>query len=269
MPLDLTRPEGKKIYLYAIQSEKIAPLTIGTFNHHLTFSNVFLLYAILFGSLGLFLRGRKRWLGLSALLFLDCLWTESRVLWVTLPIVMLILVLPLGWKKVGGILAGLAAVFAEAYFADAGFRKRLTRTLQPGQGEYSLIEREKLWTLQLDIFKQSPIVGARWNNNERFCNNYYVARYGDQKPGFCGHAHSMWLQILSNTGILGVLAFLWCFPCVATPRLQAAATKGQKNRLRTTERTGRDVYHIPGAAFQLGQIFRVNTQILLEYRKTH
>lgn len=208
MPLDLTRPEGKKVFLYAIQAEKIGPLTIGTFNHHLTFSNVFLFYAIIFTALGLFVRGRKWWLALSALLFIDCFWTQSRTLWAALPLVSLLLVLPFGWKKVTGVLAGLVVIFIVAYFSDAGFKQRLDRTLLPGEGEYSLSEREKLWQLSLFIFQKKPLLGAGWNNNERYCRRYEVERTGATSIPFCGHAHSLWLNVLAATGLLGIIAFL-------------------------------------------------------------
>ncbi len=208
IPLDLTRPEGKRIYLYAIQAEKIGPLTIGTFNHHLTFSNVFLFYATLFAALGLFVRGRQLWLALSGLLFLDCLWTQSRALWLTLPFVLVMLALPFGWKKVGTALVGLALLLTVGYFADAGFRERIDRSLLRGNGEYSLGDRQKLWNLNLYMFRQSPVLGVGWNNNERYCHRYDIARTGEQQVDFCGHAHSQWLNILSSTGILGLLAFL-------------------------------------------------------------
>ena len=46
------RPEGRKVLLYAIPDQKIGPLVVGTFNHHLTFANVYLLYGCLFLALG-------------------------------------------------------------------------------------------------------------------------------------------------------------------------------------------------------------------------
>lgn len=208
-PLDLVRPEGKKIILYAIEREKLGPLVLGTFNHHLTFSNVVLFYVSWFLAVGLYTR-KHRWLiALGALLALDCFWTQSRALWFALPVVLLLLILPLGKKWAAAVVAGLGLLVVTAFSFDSGFRERALRTLSPQPGEYSLTERQRLWQLQWDMFKDSPVWGKGWNNNERECRAYFQKRFGQVQDDFCGHAHSLWLQILSTTGLLGIALFIW------------------------------------------------------------
>ena len=92
VPMDLVRPEASKVILYAIPEQKIGPLSIGTFNHHLTYSNIFILYACLFGAVGIQSYPKNRWLLFSTgLILLTCIWTNSRTAWFCVPLVAVLL----------------------------------------------------------------------------------------------------------------------------------------------------------------------------------
>ncbi len=216
MPLDLVRPEGKKVYLYALQNEKIGPLVAGTFNHHLTFANVYLFYACLFGALAVSFPQVLR----GALLFLVTFWTQSRAAWAAIPICILGLVIPRGKKAWALLLLLFLAGGPLFYFTDSGFKERLRRTLWVKDERYDLGERQRLWRLQWELIQQHPVLGVGWNNNERFCAREMKLLY----PGegvFCGHAHSEVLQIFSTTGLLGLSAFLWLWAQVFIAALQS------------------------------------------------
>jgi putative inorganic carbon (HCO3(-)) transporter len=196
--------------MYAVQDEKIGPLVVGTFNHHLTFSNIYIFYACLFTSVGLFLLPRKWWvLGMGAFLYVLVFWTESRAAWVAIPITLL-LIASFKSKKAVAICIGIALVLGFTFLkVDPGFRERLGRTFVKKDGLYHLGARARLWDAQLEMFKEHPILGIGFNNNERRSKEFVDKLFPDTKNNFYGHAHSEILQIMASMGILGLLAFLW------------------------------------------------------------
>lgn len=207
--IDLLRPEGKKVLMYAMQDAKIGPLVVGTFNHHLTFSNVYLLFACLFFSLGL--SGKHiSFFSLGCFLFLLVCWTHSRMAWVAVPICV---VLAVGLLR--GVKSSLVAIalgtlaMGVVWSSSASLRSRFQETFGTSQ-QLSYVPRARLWHAQWEMFKEHPFLGVGWNTNERKAKEYVDRLYPEQKEqGFYGHAHSMVLQILSTTGLLGLSAFLW------------------------------------------------------------
>jgi O-antigen ligase len=208
--IDLFRPEGKKVLMYAIQDQKIGPLVVGTFNHHLTFSNVYLFFATIIGAIALCRFPRQKGLlVLSLWLFLLCVWTESRAAWSAIPVVLFLLAWGKGRRIAIFTLAGALILFAILYRADRGFHERFARTMFSNDDMYNLGPRQRLWAANLAMFREHPLLGVGWNNNERFAKEWVDRLYPEIKDNFYGHAHSDLLQILSTTGILGLLAYLW------------------------------------------------------------
>jgi len=209
IPLDLVRPAGKQIIMFSQPDLKIGPMVLGTFNHHLTFSNIYLFYACVF--LGLALYGAsKRWAygALAGLVLLLCFWSYSRAAWLAIPISVGVLLLPQGKKRVG-ISVLLAVLLAVVLFVSspAALERGLRPFLASEEG-LTLTPRFRLWQIQFELFKSSPLIGVGWNNNERFCAESFHKLFPGAQFDFCGHAHSTLLQVLSTTGILGVAAFL-------------------------------------------------------------
>jgi len=217
IPLDLVRPEGKKVYLFAIQSEKIGPLVAGTFNHHLTFANIYLFYACLFGALAISFPQMIH----ATMIFLATFWTQSRAAWAAIPVCALALGAARGKRAWLVIVLLLGVALPTFYAVDAGFRERLRRTLWVNDDLYDLSERRRIWNLQWELFKQSPLVGVGWNNNERFCAREMKKLYPEREATFCGHAHSEALQLLSTTGALGLGGFLWLWAEIFGAAFQA------------------------------------------------
>lgn len=213
IPMDLIRPAGKKIILYAIPDPPIGPLVLGTFNHHLTFANVFLPLALLFLSVGLS-RGSTSWFSVAvgSLLMLLCVWTQSRIGWAAVLVTLVWLSAARGGARVGfSVLLIVILGFLALFVFDSGFKERFSRTFIQRESYYALGPRERQWAIQWDIFKEHPLLGIGYNNNERRAREYMDRRYPDKENNPGGHAHSTWLQILSTTGLLGLLAFasLW------------------------------------------------------------
>lgn len=213
IPLDLVRPAGKQIIMYSIPDEKLGPLVLGTFNHHLTFANIYLFYGTLFLGLGAVRTDRRvlRWGStlLGSLLLLLCLWSHSRTAWIAVPVVVLMLLGARGMKWVVGGGAAVLVAAGLSFLQDRGLGERFSRTLFSTYDGFTAAPRLRLWRLQWEMFKEAPWFGIGWNNNERFCGDYFNKFYSDVNYRFCGHAHSIVLQMLSTTGILGLLAFVW------------------------------------------------------------
>lgn len=208
--IDLFRPEGRKVLLYAIQAEKIGPLVVGTFNHHLTFASVYFFYASLFAGYALFFFPKEFWrLAHALLLFLLCAWTQSRAAWAAIPVALLGLAATRGRKLVATTVVILVLAGGVFFAVDSGFRERLTRTFDAGNDHYNLGERQRLWRAQWEFFKESPVWGVGYNNNERRAKEVVDRLYPDRKDNFYGHAHSTPLQILATTGAVGTFAYAW------------------------------------------------------------
>lgn len=216
IPLDLVRPAGKKAIMYAIPDEKLQPLVLGTFNHHLTFSSIYLFYAVIFLAVSVYAIPRSKYrLALSALLFLLCVWTESRMAWAAVVIVIPLTLIPYSRRWSVAALAGVVVLLGIFFATNRGTVERFTRTLHYEQNDaYTAAPRLRLWRLQIAMFKDHPVFGIGWNNNERHCVDYFAKVYPEGAPLFCGHAHNNFLQVLATTGIVGFFAFLWLWGAV-------------------------------------------------------
>jgi len=162
---------------------------------------------------------RASWFALS-LVALALLWRETRR--------------PLRFATAVAVLAlGLAAsVFVAAKSSDA-FNARLQRTLQalegsPGEVDFALAGRAQIWQTSVEMIEAHPIngVGVR---GFRYAYPQYAAP-GDafvQTDGSgAAHAHQWVLEVLSETGVLGLL--LWLAGIVAALRAWWRATAVQR-----------------------------------------
>lgn len=207
--IDLVRPAGKKVLMYAVPKEKVGPLVVGTFNHHLTFANVYLFYAVILTSLGIYFGKSKPWILLLGLwAYLLCFWTDSRAAWIAIPITLLSLCAAYSWKKFFVALGALVIALTLFFRFDPGAHERLERTFVHKDDLYQLGPRERLWKAQFEMIREHPWIGVGFNNNERKAKEVVDRLYPNQ-ANFYGHAHSTPLQILATMGILGFAAYLW------------------------------------------------------------
>lgn len=214
-PIDWLRPEGRKIVLYAVPEEERGPLVLGAFNHHLTFANVAAIHACLLAGTGLAAARRWPWLGLAAWLGLLCVWTGSRTVWIALPIALAVLLVAWGARRQALILALATLVASAALVASSEeLRRRATRLFDETNFHSSIGPRQRLWAANWAMFREHPILGVGYNNNERLAPSYLARLYPDDRS-MSGHAHSTPLQILATTGLAGAAAFLWLWAAVA------------------------------------------------------
>ncbi len=145
---------------------------------------------------------RRRWFDLlaGALIGTALILTFSRMLWFAL---MVGLVLYGGlslrgrwrWLAALGVVLGASLVFSVP---------ALKRHLFHNSGR---TDREVLWAGNLHFFKERPLLGIGFRQNEEM--SYPYIQYSDPKAQwiFSGHAHNNFLEMLGGTGLIG--AALW------------------------------------------------------------
>nr|WP_228760591.1 O-antigen ligase family protein [Lysobacter niastensis] len=160
--------------------------------------------------------GTAGWLGAAAAVGVVVLLAGSRASWLTYSLVLLLSGWRLlGWKKLGVVFAFGAAAAVALYFVSPQVHERVTRTahaLSASQEGFdsALSGRARIWSAALCMAKTHPFngVGAR-GFREAFpaCDPGHgeIAAWGE---GPALHAHQMVLEVLSETGLFGVLMWL-------------------------------------------------------------
>lgn len=131
--------------------------------------------------------------------------TFTRGAWIAMACAWFVMAL-LAAPRVAAAIAGAGALLiAIASAASETFRERLSTLINPTYS--SNAERWFLWKANWEMFKDYPILGLGYSENENRAKEY-VARMG-QPDAFTGHAHNNYLQFLSGTGITGLLTYLF------------------------------------------------------------
>lgn len=190
----------------------------------------------------LFVAGRRfgtlGWLLAAAAIGSAILLAGARAAWITYALVLLFSGWRLlGWRKLLGVFAFAALLLAAFDAASPGFHERIERTRTAFSGgeanvDVALSGRVQIWRGAWCMIEQHPIngVGAR---NFRYawpqCNPepHERAQWGD---GDAHHAHQIVLEILSETGALGLL--LWLAGVALAWRAWTFASAAAKERAR-------------------------------------
>ncbi len=163
--------------------------------------------------------GRGGWLLASAAVGVVLLLAGSRASWITFALV----VLYSGWRLLGArqllllsllglaVAAGLAATVPQ-------LRERVARTAQAWQGhedgmEQALSGRGRIWAAAGCMIQAHPIngVGARGFRDAWPACDPQAGQQGVWGEGPALHAHQIVLEILAETGVLGLLLWLAAF----------------------------------------------------------
>ena len=131
--------------------------------------------------------------------------TFTRGAWIAMACAWFVMAL-LAAPRIAAALAatGVAVVIAASSFSET-FRARFASLADPNYSSNS--ERWFLWKANWEMFKDYPLLGIGYSENENRAKEY-VARLG--KPdAFTGHAHNNYLQFLSGTGLLGFATYMF------------------------------------------------------------
>lgn len=161
-------------------------------------------------------KGVWAWCGTALLIGTVILWAGARAAWVMFGIVLLVS----GWRVLGArrlaiffVASGLVLVLS--YAASPELRARIERTESALLGgtdgvDHALSGRVSIWKTALRMTADHPVNGVGVRN---FRDVY--SRYADKDDPFVGgdqqgafHAHHWLLEVLSETGIIGLLFWL-------------------------------------------------------------
>ncbi|MCR6663682.1 MAG: O-antigen ligase family protein [Luteimonas sp.] len=160
--------------------------------------------------------GMAGWIVAAALVGIVIVFAGSRASWITYALVLAFSGWRLlGWKKLVGVLLAGAAAIVVISLTSPEVGKRIERTMHAMQASGSGVDsalsgRARIWGAALCMAREHPVngVGAR-GFREAFpdCDPDAgeVAAWGEG-PAF--HAHQIVLEILSETGIIGLLLWL-------------------------------------------------------------
>jgi len=179
---------------------KFATAITGTFRHYNDFATF--LGTGFFITIGFFGYARKLWqkmflsLTLSAA-FINIFFTFSRGAWFALMTVSLLAIIFIKNNKTKIILLLLLLSFFGVLLSFLPFRDRLFMIFQPG-GDAS---RFKIWRLSWAMFLESPFFGKGVGT--------FIAHFPEQINLNVQYTHNCYLQILTETGLLGFISFFW------------------------------------------------------------
>jgi len=131
--------------------------------------------------------------------------TYVRGAWFAMAIAYIIMAWMASRKVFYWVLGAGSTAFVVLFFGLVQFRERFMSLFNAGYTSNS--ERWVLWKMNWRMFKDYPIFGIGWEENEtRACE--YLNCNTNPKP-FTGHAHNNYLQALSGLGITGFTAFVF------------------------------------------------------------
>ena len=156
------------------------------------------------------------WCGVAFLVGTVILWAGARAAWVMFGIVLLVS----GWRVMGKrrllvFLLASGLILLLSYFASPELRARFERTETALMGETSDIDhalsgRISIWKAALKMTADHPVNGVGVRNFRDVYKQYAEADdpfIGDKQQG-AFHAHHWLLEVLSETGVIGLICWL-------------------------------------------------------------
>lgn len=205
--IDLIRPgrEVHSLHLAGIQIFRAS----GFFNNPMTYAHLFVMWFCVILSL-IFVadlpRKQKNWLRLVAVVVgLGLFLSLIRGVWISGTVSVMVMLW--FWRRRAfyrGALA-VAIVLGLSLAFVPPVRERVVSIF--GTQNIENRDRVTLWAANWEIFKDYPLLGIGYTENERRIGEYYE-RMGIT-DGFHGHAHNVYLQFLAGTGLLGLCCYLF------------------------------------------------------------
>lgn len=205
--VDLLRSSNELIERMA-DNPPIVYRTIGFFNSSMTFANsIGALIAIPFAFALINpqnkLSSRIIFSLVTFILAAALVTTFTRGAWIGALAALLVIACLKGWRA---FVLMVAAITLTAYVTPKihPYMEYRVRTTFDTHTK-SASERIKLWKANFTIFKDYPLLGIGYGENERVIRQYYEKF--NVASGFDGHAHSNFFQFLAGTGALGTFFF--------------------------------------------------------------
>ena len=170
-------------------------------------------------------------LTVSALIFCALIASWSRGAWLgfALSIGVMLFAMPRHWTQRIALVFGLAALAGSLWLAGLLPQSIMTRlttaasdfvTIRDVRGtdvtplNYAVVERLAHWQAALNMAEDRPLLGVGLGNYEVVYDRYRLINW--REP--LGHAHNYYLNILAETGMLGLFAYVtfWLMICGLT-----------------------------------------------------
>ncbi|OFV84068.1 MAG: hypothetical protein A2W26_14260, partial [Acidobacteria bacterium RBG_16_64_8] len=203
---------GQAKYLHpALAGEITHPRLAGPFGEGLTLGSFLLVSLVL--AVALFFesrRGQERLLyaGLLALFLVAFYFTLARGAWLAFALALLVL----GIARYRILLLLAPAALLIVLLLVPGITERLAPALENPE-ETTVAGRFSRWEGALTVFRENPILGAGLGVGD--------LEAGALASGTPGAAHTDYLRVLADTGVLGLGAYLWLLGAAAVEALRA------------------------------------------------
>jgi O-antigen ligase len=136
---------------------------------------------------------------------LSLITTYVRGAWIGMAIAYLVMTGLVNRRFLGIAIGSGATAITTLYFFSLGVRERINSLFNLNYTSNS--DRIFLWKINWAIFKDYPILGIGYGQNEARAKEY--AELLGNPDAFTGHAHNNYLQMLAGTGVIGFAAYLF------------------------------------------------------------
>jgi O-antigen ligase len=142
----------------------------------------------------------------------------SRAGWLTLIAQVVLVALFSRWRW--RIIALAAAVAAAVFVASRRVRERLLVELDPGSPANTIVLRLSLWKSTLNMLQHRPLIGSGLSAFRASLEPFKDPAYHENQI----YPHNLLLNFWAETGLLGLLAFLWLMVQVVRSGLRGMRT---------------------------------------------
>jgi O-antigen ligase len=211
-------------------------LSLGLFDHHLTFGGYYMLVFLLSW---IFLLGGRRWGWARVIDFvspiiigLALVFSYARSAWLGAVSGVLTLGLLRGRKFAVLLLVGLVLLCLLVYVIEPTSWDRIKEiSISKDKPESTRI---RLWLTSINMIKDKPIWGIGLGNFNRLFDRYKVEGFYDTT---C-HPHNDFLNVAVNSGILGLLAYLWIWVAFFRSTLRSVRRGEKRTFVRAAQIAG-------------------------------
>ena len=209
---------GRRSAVRPRDTESTGYAVVGFFRNYLTYAHVMLFPLAWAGALVL----RGAWLGMvtAPLVVLALAFSTSRGAWLAALGMAGTFALVSGGRRAAWMLVGLAAVASVAFAATPELRAQAAHMFTTGGDNAG---RVAIYRANLDVIHDHPVLGLGFGRYQRASKPYYDAHPDADRRS---HAHSNYLQIGAEAGLVGLAAFCLLYATILLRGWPAVVTGG-------------------------------------------
>jgi len=125
----------------------------------------------------------------------------SRMLWISLPLGIIVWFVWNAPKRYYAFISLVLLVISAAAFQLPAVKERINTKIGIGT-------RIELWKANFEFFKERPLTGVGWRKTQELSKHYFEQKNKGSKKSFYSHAHNNFIEMLSGTGIIGLLSWI-------------------------------------------------------------